>query len=338
MTTSPPGADATSPPVIRASGLEKRYGDVRAVDGVGFEVRRGELVGFLGPNGAGKTTTMKMLTGYLYPDSGEVSIGGERLDGPGRLAARARIGYLPERTPLYEGMRVDRYLAFVGEVRGLSRAARRDAVARTVAACDLDEYATRRIRTLSKGYRQRVGLAQALVTDPEVLVLDEPTSGLDPVEIVRIRDLVTRLSEQKTILLSTHVLSEVEEVCGRVLILAAGRLVADGPLLELGAALEAEEGEGLVVVLGAPEEEAREALAAVPGVRSVDRVSRSGSGRLRFALTVSERFEVAPRIDELAHARNWTVFELRHEGATLERVFLARTRGLLRRSATEASA
>ena len=140
--------------MIQAEGLVKHYGEVRAVDGVGFQVRRGEIVGFLGPNGAGKSTTMKMLTGYLYPDAGQVAIGGDPIDGPD-LAARARIGYLPEHTPLYGEMRVDRYLAFVGEVRGLSRAERRAAVARVVADCGLEGYTTRRVATLSKGYRQR---------------------------------------------------------------------------------------------------------------------------------------------------------------------------------------
>ncbi|MEM9380946.1 MAG: ATP-binding cassette domain-containing protein, partial [Planctomycetota bacterium] len=220
---------ASTSPMILAEGLQKSFGPVRAVRGVSFSVERGELVGFLGPNGAGKSTTMKMLTGSLLPDSGRASIAGVPLDGRS-IGARAAVGYLPEHTPLYREMRVRRYLEFVGEVHGMSAAQRRDALARVVDACDLDGYVARRIHTLSKGYRQRVGLAQALFADPEVLVLDEPTSGLDPAEIVRIRDLVVELAQHKTILLSTHVLPEVEEVCRRVLIIAGGELVADGAL------------------------------------------------------------------------------------------------------------
>ena len=229
--------------MIRVDELEKSFGDVRAVDRVSFEIRRGEVVGFLGPNGAGKSTTMKMLTGFLVPDGGRAEVAGAPVDplAPGGgVAARRHLGYLPESTPLYRSMRVDRYLDYVGRVRGLSRGARRAASERVVHDCDLEGYTRRRIATLSKGYRQRVGLAQALFGDPDVLVLDEPTSGLDPAEIVRIRELVRRLGERKTILLSTHVLSEVQETCRRVIILSAGRIVADGSPLDLAAAEDAQ--------------------------------------------------------------------------------------------------
>ncbi|MCP3917334.1 MAG: ATP-binding cassette domain-containing protein [bacterium] len=311
--------------MIEAGHLVKRYGDVRAVDDVSFEIRGGEIVGFLGPNGAGKSTTMKMLTGYLYPDTGDVRIGGEPVDGAG-IGARARIGYLPEHTPLYREMRVDRYLGFVGSVRGIGGAARRDAIERVVATCDLHGYAGRRISTLSKGYRQRVGLAQALLSDPDVLILDEPTSGLDPAEIVRIRDLIVGLAAEKTILLSTHVLPEVEEVCRRVLIIAAGKLVADGSLLELSA----QTAESLAVVLCADENEASTALAELEGVARVEVTGRGAEGRVRFHLDVEERFDTAERVARFVRDRGWPLFELRHEVPSLERVFLDRTRGLAR--------
>ena len=308
--------------MIRAQGLCKRYGDVRAVDGVGFDVRRGEIVGFLGPNGAGKSTTMKMLTGYLYPDAGSVEIAGESVDaGP---SARKALGYLPEHTPLYGEMRVRRYLDFVGSVRGVHGRARRDAIERVIAACDLDGYVGRRIRTLSKGYRQRVGLAQALLPDPDVLILDEPTSGLDPAEIVRIRDLVVELARTKTILLSTHVLPEVEEVCRRVVIIAAGKLVADGSLLELSEG----EGESLAVVVVADEAEAQRALADLDGVDAAAVSGRGAEGRVRLHLDVQGRFQVAERVSRLAHERGWPLCELRHEVPTLERIFLRYTRGV----------
>jgi len=326
------GRPAVSDPsaVILARRLHKRFGDVRAVTDVSFEVGRGELVGFLGPNGAGKSTTMKMLTGYLYPDEGEVSIAGHPMDGDGR-AARARIGYLPEHTPLYREMRVDRYLAFVAAVRGLTGAAGRDAVERVVDDADLHGYTHRRICTLSKGYRQRVGLAQALVSDPDVLVLDEPTSGLDPAEIVRIRERIVRLAATKTVLLSTHVLPEVEEVCRRAIIIAAGRIIADGSLAELADGA----GETLAVTLVVDEAAGAAGLGELEGVERVDVATRAEAGRVRFHLSVQERFDVAERVSRLAADRGWALVELSHEVPTLERVFLSRVRAL---AAEEASA
>jgi len=318
---------ASPDPVLCARGLVKRFGAVLAVDGVSFRVDRGELVGFLGPNGAGKSTTMRMLTGSLVPDEGEALVLGRHATGRD-LAARRAVGYLPESTPLYREMRVDRYLEFVGRLHGLSGAARRAAFERVVAATDLGGYTARRIHTLSKGYKQRVGLAQALLTDPEALVLDEPTSGLDPAEIVRIRDLVVRLAREKTILLSTHVLPEVEEVCRRVVILAGGRVVADGGLLELADGV----GEALSLTVGdltAVGGEARFAaeLARLAGVRSVAPAAHGEAGRVRLLLAVEGRFDVAERVARRAHELGVGLVELRHEVATLERIFLERTRG-----------
>lgn len=315
--------------VIHAQGLHKRFGDVRAVTDVSFKVGRGELVGFLGPNGAGKSTTMKMLTGYLYPDQGEVSIAGYPLDGQGR-AARACIGYLPEHTPLYREMRVDRYLSFVASVRGLRGPAGRNAVERVVADTDLAGYTHRRIRTLSKGYRQRVGLAQALVADPDVLILDEPTSGLDPAEIVRIRDRIVQLATTKTVLLSTHVLPEVEEVCRRAVIIAAGRIIADGSLTELAE----DTGETLALSLVADQGEVQRALTDLEGVVRVDVAGRGEAGRLRLHLEVVGRFDVAERVSRLSAERGWTLVELSHEVPTLERIFLTRIRALAKEDGT----
>ena len=314
--------------MIQAEGLVKHYREVRAVDGVTFSVERGEIVGFLGPNGAGKSTTMRMLSGYLHPDRGRASIGGVPLD-EDPLAARSAIGYLPEHTPLYREMRVDRYLGFVASVRGMGPAARREAVARVLDQADLEGYTTRRIRTLSKGYRQRVGLAQALIADPDVLILDEPTSGLDPGEIVRIRDRIVELARTKTILLSTHVLPEVEEVCRRAIILAGGRIVADGPLTEL--AEEAGEALSVGLVLAATaESEALASLASLEGVEHAEVAGRLDDERVRIRLGVEDRWDVAARVTALASERGWRVVELSHDVPTLERVFLERTRRLVR--------
>lgn len=323
---APPGADA---PMIRAAGLTKSFGPVRAVQDVSFEVRAGELVGFLGPNGAGKSTTMKMLTGSLLPDAGRAEVRGVPVDS-GDPAARAAVGYLPEHTPLYGEMRVTRYLDFVGEVFGMGGPARRDALERVIDACDLEGYTTRRIRTLSKGYRQRVGLAGALFSDPPALVLDEPTSGLDPAEIVRIRDLVVTLARTKTILLSTHVLPEVEEVCRRVLIITGGALVADGSLEELGAAASD-------VVLATVVADDATALRLVDGLEGAGaaRIARRGEGgRLTVEVAAADRFDLAPRVARAAHDAGLQLVELRHEIPTLERVFLERTRA----AATDAAA
>ena len=319
--------------LLEARGLTKRYGPWLAVDDVSFRVRRGELVGFLGPNGAGKSTTMRMLTGALHPDQGQALLAGQQVAGGpgGGVAARTRLGYLPEHTPLYPSMRVERYLAFVAGMRGVPRARRRDAVVRTVETCGLTHYARRRISELSKGYRQRVGLAQALIADPDVLILDEPTSGLDPAEIVRIRRLVRGLARDKTVLLSSHVLPEIEELGQRILILAAGRLVADGSVEELAR----ESGLGLELVLGnasgAAEIVARK-LAQVEGVADVVELETTPGGRLRMGMRAAERYVCAERVAALARDEGWDVAELAHRAASLETIFLERTRGLERRS------
>ncbi len=322
---------------MAADGLSKSFGSVRAVRNVSFDIAQGELVGFLGPNGAGKSTTMKMLTGSLLPDAGRATVDGVSLDGRG-LGARAAVGYLPEQTPLYGEMRVRRYLSFVGEVHGMSRRARGDAIERVVDACDLDGYADRRIRTLSKGYRQRVGLAQALFADPPALVLDEPTSGLDPAEIVRIRDLVVRLSRSKTILLSTHVLPEVEEVCRRVMIIAGGELVVDGQL----ASLAESAGEAISITTIAPEAEvlalanqvARELGGSQGGAGLASVASRDViAGRVRVTVSVGDRFAAAEQLAREVADRGWPLLELRHEVPTLERVFLERIRAHAARGA-----
>ncbi|MFT4541530.1 MAG: ABC-2 type transport system ATP-binding protein [Planctomycetota bacterium] len=321
--------------MIQAKGLVKSYGALRAVDDVSFTIKRGEIVGFLGPNGAGKSTTMRMLTGYIEPDAGSIRICGSRM-GSGRegLQARGCIGYLPERTPLYKSMRVDRYLAFVAALHGMSPAETRAAFERVVEACDLNGYTARRIQTLSKGYRQRVGLAQALISDPDVLVLDEPTSGLDPAEIVRVRDLITTLAREKTILMSTHVLGEIEEVCPRALMIAAGRIVANGTLAQL----TRESGESLRLCMRSSEsaeliEAALRELEVVYSVQAepcpVEIDAATGRARTWF-VSVTSCDEAAGEVARLVSDRSWEMIELRHELPTLESVFLERTRGLER--------
>ena len=232
---------------IEASGLAKRYGDIGAGDGISCEGGRGEVFGFLGPNGAGKTTTMRMLTGFLPPTDGTARIAGHDIFHE-PLAARRAVGYLPESPPLYPEMRVDAYVAHVASLKDVPRAKRREAVDRALERCGLADVRRRVIGDLSKGYRQRVGLAQAIVHDPPVLVLDEPTVGLDPIQIREIRALIAGLAapgegaSRHTVLLSTHILPEVQAICSRVILIHRGRKVIDQPLAELtagGQSLEA---------------------------------------------------------------------------------------------------
>ena len=224
--------------MIAAKDLSKRYGDLVAVDRVSFDVSKGEVVGFLGPNGAGKTTTMRILTGFLPPTDGQAVIDGhDMFTDP--LAARRSVGYLPESPPLYPEMDVEGYLTFVAKLKDVPRKARREAVERSLQRCGLAEVRRRVIGALSKGFRQRVGLAQAIVHSPPVLILDEPTVGLDPTQIREIRGLIADLASQKdgetqhTVILSTHILPEVEAICRRVILIHRGRKVVDSPLAEL---------------------------------------------------------------------------------------------------------
>ncbi len=309
--------------MIRVEDLTKRYGDVRAVDGVTFQIESGEVVGLLGPNGAGKSTTMRILTGFLHPDSGRVEIDGRDVD-PEQPESKRAVGYLPESTPLYRRMRVAEYLDFVGRVRRLSRAGRRDALERVLFDCDLLGWSQRRIAHLSRGYRQRVGLAQALLPDPPVLILDEPTSGLDPAEIARIRALIQELGRTKTVLLSTHILAEVQETCPRVIILADGKVVADGSTLDLAANESVE----LHVTLDPGDADAQAAvheLRALECVRGLRTLGADDAGRVRFALAVDDRYAAAAAVSAALQRRGWTLFELRHDLPSLERVFLQRT-------------
>jgi ABC-2 type transport system ATP-binding protein len=224
--------------VIEAQGLSKRYGDLVAVDDVSFSIQKGEVVGFLGPNGAGKTTTMRMITGFIPPTEGTAQIAGADIFAD-PIAARRAIGYLPESPPLYPEMTVQSYLQFVARIKDVARAGRAEAVDRAMERTDLTHVRGQVIGTLSKGFRQRVGLAQAIVHDPPVLILDEPTSGLDPLQIREIRTLIAELTApgqgdaQHTVILSTHILAEVDAICRRVILIRDGAKVVDSPLDEL---------------------------------------------------------------------------------------------------------
>ena len=257
--------------MIRVSHLTKRFGGVTAVDDVSFHVAPGEIVGFLGPNGAGKTTTMRMLSGYIPATGGTVEVAGRDVQAES-LAVRERIGYLPEKCPLYLDMRVNEYLHYRARLKGLSGKRRRERVATVRRQCGIEDMQRRVIGTLSKGYRQRVGLADALVHSPDLLILDEPTQGLDPNQIRQVRQLISELARDHTILLSTHILPEVEMTCRKVIIINRGRIIASDPLDDLRAQWCAQP--ELIAEIRGPRKEVVAVLRALPDVRRVRRERR----------------------------------------------------------------
>ena len=280
--------------LLALDGVSKRFGGITAVDQVSFQVDRGQVVGFLGPNGAGKSTTMRMITQFIEPDTGSIRLDGVPLDDAGREAKR-RLGYLPENNPLYIEMLVSEYLDFVGRLRELPAAERRSAVDEAVAGTGLEPVFHRPIGELSKGFRQRVGLAAAILHRPDLLILDEPTEGLDPNQRVEIRHLISNLGRERTVLLSTHVLPEVQFTCSRLLIINQGRIVADGPVDQLIARAK---GASRIGVEAAGDAIASR-LAALPGVASVE-PHEASNGRERVIVTAAGADDLRPRIFELA--------------------------------------
>ena len=305
--------------MIEVQGLTKRYGDRTAVEDLTFSVPRGQVLGFLGPNGAGKSTTMRVLTGFISASEGTASVAGFDVFADSR-EARRRTGYLPETNPLFDEMRVDGYLAHCCRLRGVPPKRRRERIDFAIESCGLAERRRDIIGRLSRGLRQRVGLAQAIVHEPDLLILDEPTSGLDPAQTRETRDLIRELGKRHTVVLSSHILPEVSATCERVLIINRGRLVADGTPAGLAVGLQ-EPGrvEAELVVRGALDT-VRERLAAVAGEGTVE-VSRLPGGECRAVVTAATdlREELARAVADLG------LLELRSRGATLEDVFIRLT-------------
>lgn len=330
--------------MIEASSLSKRYGALRALDKVSFEVHRGEVVGFLGPNGAGKSTTMRILTCFISATDGSATVHGyDVFDQP--LEVRRKLGYLPQRAPLYGEMSVWEYLSFVADMRNLDRSVFKKRMKGIVEVCGLAQSLGKDIRTLSHGYRQRVGLAQALVHDPPILILDEPTSDLDPNEKAEVIRYIKEIGKERTILLSTHNLSEVEAACARAIIVSKGRVVADGPLDEIRArsgkvryvvtvheqkVFEGGEGYRAGARKAPSAEEVQEALRKLPGVTTVSELPTDDKAH-SFQLLGALGQDIRPELFALIVQKGWLLLEMRRDAQSLEDVFKSLTKGDERR-------
>lgn len=311
--------------MIEIKGLTKTYGATRALDNISFTVPTGQIMGFLGPNGAGKSTTMKIITCFMPPTDGTVIVDGlDPLENS--LEVRRKIGYLPENNPLYTEMNVLEYLTFVQRLRSIPTSEHQRRNKRMIELCGLGEVVRKDIGELSKGFRQRVGLAQAIIHEPEILILDEPTVGLDPNQIVEIRALIKELGRAKTLILCTHILSEVEQACDRVLIINKGRIVGDGSPSSLRAASQGRE--RLFVELRGPWTEVRAALEKLQGAAHVAPAADDGGGNGggRFVIESSGR-DLREAVFQLAKDRDWVLLELRREAVRLEDVFRELTAG-----------
>lgn len=298
--------------MIEVQNLSKRYGNFLAVDNISFEARPGEIVGLLGPNGAGKTSTMRMLTGFMPPSDGSARVAGFDIL-TDSIEVRRRVGYLPERVPIYPDMTVKGYITFWAQLRGIRNARQR--VEQILASVNLLDRRNTLVRNLSKGMRQRLGLAQVLVHDPEVIILDEPTIGIDPQQVIEVRDSVRQLGEKHTVLFSTHILSEAEQVCDRVVIINKGKVVAQGEPSKLRQQLQ--RGDHLYThISGANEATAHKLLETIPGVESV--VAQGEGFTVRTRLGKDIRGEVAQKVVQAGYR----LLEIRPVAMTLEDIFL----------------
>jgi ABC-2 type transport system ATP-binding protein len=304
--------------MIQAENLTKFYGAVCAVDQISVDIHKGEILGLLGPNGAGKTTTLRMLTGFLKPSAGTIRVKDLDIDRQS-IAIKRMMGYLPESAPLYHDMLVYDYLAYIAGIREIPAEKRLPRIRELAELCGLNEVMHKPIAELSKGYKQRVGLAHAMMCDPEILILDEPTSGLDPNQIVEIRDIIKRIGKEKTVILSTHILSEAEATCNRVVIISQGRIVADGDI----DSLKQSAGETSLIHLtlqGAGYDAVQQTLGTMDGLGEVTRVG-ADDNRLKIRISVPSARDLREAIYKRIKATDWTLLEFYQESRTLETIF-----------------
>lgn len=309
--------------MIEVSHLSKQYGSHPAIENLSFTVEDGQIYGLLGPNGAGKSTIMNILTSYLAPTSGEVKVAGYGLPEEAQQA-KACVGYLPEQPPLYPEMTVQEYLMFAAELKGVKKAQRKEQVLKAARRTGLESVLPRLIRSLSKGYRQRVGIAQALLGSPKLIILDEPTVGLDPAQVIEIRKLIQELGRAHTVILSSHILSEVQAVCSRVLILSKGKLVAEGTPEELGEKLNP--GSCLRATVLGDRKTVLEAVQAVPGICKVQ-VESEADGEVTFTAESEDAADRRAAVSKALAKAGCTVLALAAENKSLEEIFLALTGG-----------
>ena len=302
--------------LISVEQLSRFYGQQRAIENVSFDVYRGEILGFLGPNGAGKSTTMQIISGILSANHGSVKIAGHDINDEPK-AAKQHIGFLPEQPPVYPDLTVDEYLSYAAKLRGIKKQDLKESIDVSKQRCGLEDSGKRLINNLSKGYKQRVGIAQAIIHSPSVIILDEPTSGLDPIQILEIRDLMKELAEDHSVILSTHILSEVQSLCDRVLIINQGNIVLDKPLEQLQGDQQIES-----IVLGLKQPPEMDSLLSIHGVVGVETIDEN-TLKLRF----SEGVDATDEIVEKAVQESWGLFKLTQEDTSLESVFMNLTYG-----------
>jgi ABC-2 type transport system ATP-binding protein len=309
--------------MIEVDNIVKTYRAIRAVSGVSFHVGRGEIVGLLGPNGAGKTTIMKILTCYHFPDAGTARLGDHDVfDEP--EAIKSIVGYLPETAPLYSDLKVREYLEFIGDARGMTKQDVSLRIDWVIEKCGLAEVIDRNIAQISKGFRQRTGLAGAILHDPAILILDEPTGGLDPNQIIEIRSLIRELGKEKTVIISTHILQEVEAVCGRVLILSRGRLAAQGTTDEIGSEIKGENVYKLLLK-GNHVDAASEELRTLPSLRRIIDITKTGREMVRIRCTLETDGRGGEQLFDWAVAKQYKILELIPESLSLEDIFIRLT-------------
>jgi len=309
--------------MISVNSISKSYGEIRAVNNITFNIRDGEITGLLGPNGAGKTTTLRMLTCYLDPDNGTIVVDDFRVD-VDSINVRKRIGYLPESNPLYGDMLVHDYLKFIAEIRGIVPDNINSRIGEMGDTCGINEVMHMNISELSKGYKQRVGLASAMIHDPEILILDEPTSGLDPNQIVEIRDLIREIGRKKTVILSTHILSEVEATCDRVIIIDKGNIIIDDRTENLQNVITTDRSI-TIKVSGTDFSSLNEELKKLDGVLNV--ADNHEEDLLSVNVTASMNNDIRPEIFKLVIDNNWILYEMKQEKLSLEHIFRKLTAG-----------
>lgn len=307
--------------MVEAKNLTKYYGDFLAIEEVNFQVQKGEIVGFLGPNGAGKTTTMRIITGFIPPSSGSALVAGYDMVDKS-LEARARIGYLPETVPLYVDMTVRDYLAFMGTIRRMTPKEIKSRSSYVIDVCRLGDYRNSQIRKLSKGFRQRVGIAQAVMHDPDVLVMDEPTIGIDPIQVVETRQLIKDLAGSHTVILSTHILPEVSMLCDRVLIIHEGQIVAEDTPKELGQRLQGVD--RLEVEIQGPEAAVVETLEKIRGIIEVSPIRQDGDVTV-YQIQARQGLDLRPTVSRSIISNGWSLLNLQLVNMSLEEIFLKLT-------------